>query len=263
MRPGISIRHNLEAVAKDLDELGRKQLPFALATALTWTAQEVRDDARARLPDHFTVRSTWVEKSLQIDKANKKDPDPTAYVGSLYDPMGLHGEGGVKRGRGGRSVGVPVGIAQGSTIAIWMQREDAAAQAALAALEGGDGIREDLFVDGRFGEDLLTATLDALLDKYSYAIVSAAYGTLDAKSRVGAVVAIGLSTSFLGTFDPAFYSSVYGTVTGSTPYGLSGDFTIQDIVITFIGANLTPRFQVTASSFSFTVMDLQRLALLG
>lgn len=115
MRPGISIRHNLEAVAKDLDELGRKQLPFALATALTWTAQEVRDDARARLPDHFTVRSTWVEKSLQIDKANKKDPDPTAYVGSLYDPMGLHGEGGVKRGRGGRSVGVPVGARPSDT----------------------------------------------------------------------------------------------------------------------------------------------------
>lgn len=108
MRPGISIRHNLADVIRDLDDLGRKQLPFAVATALTWTAQEVRDDARARLGDHFTVRSTWVEKSMQIDKAEKKDPDPTARVGSLYDPMALHGEGGTKRSKSG-AVGVPVG----------------------------------------------------------------------------------------------------------------------------------------------------------
>lgn len=109
MRPGISIRHNLEAAIRDLDDLGRKQLPFAVATALTWTAQEVRDRARAQLPEHFTVRSSYVAKSLQIDKAEKKDPDPTARVGSLYGPMGLHGEGGTKRGTGGRAVGIPVG----------------------------------------------------------------------------------------------------------------------------------------------------------
>lgn len=102
------IRHNLEEVAKDLSAIERTQLPFAIATALTRTAGDVRDELRATLRDHFTVRSTWVERSIQSEMANKKDVDPTARVGSTYLPMGLHDVGGEKTGRKG-SVGVPVG----------------------------------------------------------------------------------------------------------------------------------------------------------
>lgn len=108
MAASLSIRHNIAAVARDLDDLRKKQLPFALATALTWTAQEVRDDAIARLDDHFTVRTNWVRKSMHVDKALKKDPDPAAHVGSIYGPMALHAEGGIKTGRSG-DVAVPVG----------------------------------------------------------------------------------------------------------------------------------------------------------
>lgn len=101
------IRTNLEEVAKDIGDIERTQLPFAIALALTRTAQDVRDELRATLADHFTVRSNWVAKSLQIDKAEKKDADPAARVGSLYLPMALHDIGGEKTGSKGR-VGIPV-----------------------------------------------------------------------------------------------------------------------------------------------------------
>lgn len=104
----FSLRTNLAEVIRDLDDLSKQQLPFAMALALTRTAQETRDHLRARLPDHFTVRSTWVEKSLQITRAEKKDPDPTAIVGSLYWPMWAHAEGGTKAARSGK-LGIPVG----------------------------------------------------------------------------------------------------------------------------------------------------------
>jgi len=108
-----SIRTNLEEVAKDLGELERTQLPFALALTLTRTAQEVRDELRSTLADHFTVRSKWVERSLQIDKADKKDADPVARVGSLYLPMALHDIGGTKAGTRGKALGVPVAARPG------------------------------------------------------------------------------------------------------------------------------------------------------
>lgn len=107
--PGrFSFRTNLAEVIRDLDDMAKKELPFAIALALTRTAQETRDHLRARLPDHFTVRSTWVEQSLQITRAEKKDPDPTAIVGSVYWPMWAHTEGGTKTARSGQ-VGIPVG----------------------------------------------------------------------------------------------------------------------------------------------------------
>lgn len=103
----IIVRHNLAAVARDLDALAKRELPFAIALALTRTAQDVRDRLRASLPNYFTVRSTWIEKSIQITRAEKKDPDPAAHVGSLYLPMALHAEGGEKTGPQG--VAIPVG----------------------------------------------------------------------------------------------------------------------------------------------------------
>ena len=104
----ISVRTNLADIIRDLSDMQRKQLPFALARALTRTAQEARDYLRGNLDEHFTVRSTWVERSIQIDKADKRDADPNARVGSLYGPVALHAGGGTKTGRGGDG-GVPVG----------------------------------------------------------------------------------------------------------------------------------------------------------
>ncbi len=108
MPTNIIVRTDLEKLIKDLDDLTKKELPFATARALTKTAQEVRDKLRGQLDEHFTTRNKWVERSIQIDAANKRDHEPVARVGSLYEPMSDHVEGGTKEGKDGRSVGIPV-----------------------------------------------------------------------------------------------------------------------------------------------------------
>lgn len=102
----IRVRHNLAELAKGLDDLTKRQLPFAIALALTRTAQDVRDRLQGGIPRYFTERSSWVRRSIQMDMADRKDPDPSAVVGSLYPPMALHAEGGPKTGSEG--VAVPV-----------------------------------------------------------------------------------------------------------------------------------------------------------
>lgn len=97
----MELRTNLKELARDLDDVVKEQLPYALALTLTRVAMEARDHLQGNLKIHFTVRSRWVVKSIQMDKANKRDPDPTAVVGSLYDPMALHAEGGTKRPKRG------------------------------------------------------------------------------------------------------------------------------------------------------------------
>lgn len=98
---------NIDAIVKDLDDLAKKQVPFATALALTRTAIEAREHLRGGLSDYFTTRSTWVARSIQADRAEKKDLNPTARVGSLYAPMALHAVGGSKTSESG-DVGVPV-----------------------------------------------------------------------------------------------------------------------------------------------------------
>lgn len=109
----FAIRTNVADLAKDLDDLAKKQIPFATALALTNAAKDVRRHLRDTLTDYFTVRGQWVPRSIQIDQANKKDAAPHAIVGTLYEPMALQAEGGEKRGRAGHDVAIPM-AARGS-----------------------------------------------------------------------------------------------------------------------------------------------------
>lgn len=112
-RKTITVSSNLASVVRDLDDLTKKQVPYATAVALTRTAGDARDYLRDHFKDHFTVRGAWVAKtSIQRDKAIK-GPSPVARVGSLYEPMADHVEGGEKTGKG--EVGVPV----------WARRKEA------------------------------------------------------------------------------------------------------------------------------------------
>lgn len=111
-RKTITVSSNLASVVRDLDDLTKRQVPFATAVALTRTAGDARDRLRGNLDEHFTVRGNWVGRSIQIDRA-EKGHSPVARVGSLYEPMAAHAEGGEKTGKG--EVGVPV----------WARRKEA------------------------------------------------------------------------------------------------------------------------------------------
>lgn len=103
----VAVTTNIEQLAKDLDDLAKRQVPFAIALALTRTAQDARTGVVSSLPESFEIRNTWVERSFRVTKATKGH-DPVAIMGSLYEPMALQAEGGVKEGERGKDVAVPV-----------------------------------------------------------------------------------------------------------------------------------------------------------
>jgi hypothetical protein len=125
----------------------------------------------------------------------------------------------------------------GALVNLWVQRDDLAAQAAMAATDGGDGIYEYLVSDERRSLPSLTAVCDAHLLAYKAPIATVAYATHDVKTRSGKPIAVDLV---------------------SPP--IRGTLVIQDVTIDEINAapGLAPRFVVTASSVRFSFDDLLR-----
>jgi hypothetical protein len=133
--------------------------------------------------------------------------------------------------------GVTAPIAKGSTVAIWVQRDDLPAQAAQAARAGGDGIVEFLIIDQRRGVDSLTARCDADLALFAQPIVTVQYATRDVKTKSGKPIAITLPT-----------------------VSIAEVLTIQEVTITEIdiARGLAPRYSVRASTVRFSLEDVLR-----
>lgn len=129
---------------------------------------------------------------------------------------------------------------EGDEVNQWVIRNDSAAQTALAALEGGDGIREGYVQDRRLNYDGAVARGDAELDLYSDPLITVSYRTQDVNARPGGEV----------------------TVSVSSPFSHSGTYRIQSVQIN--GEDLersTTQFPwrtVTASSVRFDFYDLLR-----
>lgn len=133
--------------------------------------------------------------------------------------------------------GIVTPMLKGSAVHIWVQRDDLDAQAAQAARDGGDGIVEYLFSDGRRGEASLIERCDAELALFSQPIVTAYYATRDVKTKSGKQVVINLPSPLINE-----------------------TLTIQEVTIDQIdiAPNLPPRFTVTASSVRFSLEDMLR-----
>lgn len=84
----IQVTPSLAAMQRLFDGMRRNQMPFAIALALTWTAGDARDHLRATLPQHFTIRGTWLARQIQREKARKSQAPPTAIVGVLGGARG-------------------------------------------------------------------------------------------------------------------------------------------------------------------------------
>lgn len=129
--------------------------------------------------------------------------------------------------------GLGAALIQGAPVNIWVQVDDAAAQADLAARVGGAGVIEHLIVDERRGEPSLLALCTADLAMYSRPIITIRYTTFDPKSKSGRPVRVHLAQP-----------------------PIDQTLTIQDVTIT-TGTG-PPRFSVTASSIRTSLEDLLR-----
>jgi hypothetical protein len=135
--------------------------------------------------------------------------------------------------------GLTLPLIKGATVNIWVQRDDTAAQSALASMagDGSDGIVEHLITDERRGEASLIALCDADLELYSRPIVTVRYATRDVKTKSGKPIVINLAV-------PLIHETL----------------TIQavDIDQIDIAVGMNPRYTVTASTVRFSLEDVLR-----
>lgn len=138
--------------------------------------------------------------------------------------------------------GLTVALAEGDAVNILVERNDTGAQAALAALEGGDGIHEFFIHD----ESLTIAAAidrgDAELALFATAERTLTFACRDSNVRSGKSITVNLGP----------------------PTNISGTFKIQRVVLSQFGLpHLLPLRQVTASSYFYTLDHLLRRVELG
>ncbi len=102
----ITVHDDVDRFARHMDDAARRQLPFALARALTWTAKDAQGVVQEELPKRYILRNNWVKNGIRITPAAKESP--MAMVGSLEPFMKRQEEGGTKKARDHSRVAVPV-----------------------------------------------------------------------------------------------------------------------------------------------------------
>lgn len=86
--------------------------------------------------------------------------------------------------------GLQTALLQGDTCAVFVTVDDVAAQTALAAIEGGSGIREGVVENGHWSLATATAQADASLQAFKSQDIRGRYETRDKLTKVGRRVAI-------------------------------------------------------------------------
>jgi hypothetical protein len=124
----------------------------------------------------------------------------------------------------------------GDAVQLVAQVDDTTAQAALAALIGGDGIQEEYVQDRRISYAEAVARGEATLALRGSTAVAVNYTVKDTNARSGAPAAVNL---------PA-------------PTNVVGTFTIQRMTMSDFQPALMPTRRVTASTMRFSLNDLLR-----
>lgn len=99
---------------------------------------------------------------------------------------------------GAGSSSVQWAIKQGDIVSVWVQRDDAAAQATLAALEGGDGVHEFFVADGRLSIASAQLLGDAELAAYSTTDHTGSFDSYDKFCRSGKTLTVHLTLAGAG-----------------------------------------------------------------
>jgi hypothetical protein len=94
----LSMQSNLTELQKSLNNFVNKQLPFAIATALTETAKKVKEAETKKIKDTFKSPTPFTAKSIRIKAARKTNLEAVVFMmdrtASYLDPYEF---GGVHR----------------------------------------------------------------------------------------------------------------------------------------------------------------------
>ena len=81
-----SIIIGAEKLTRYLSDLAKKQVPYATAKTLSFTAYRAAMIIRKEMPRRFNIRRQWVVQGLRYTKATKKDLRATVYHRDFYMP---------------------------------------------------------------------------------------------------------------------------------------------------------------------------------
>ena len=95
---------NIQRVAAGVE----KQMRFAIAMALTKTAQDAQQEIIRQLPERFTIRTGWVKQGVRYRPADKNAKNIISRVVDMDSFMALQETGGDKL-KQQKAMGIPIG----------------------------------------------------------------------------------------------------------------------------------------------------------
>jgi len=102
-----AVEINVKKVLKQLDNLTKKQVPYATANALNDLAFKSREKIISEMPNKFIIRNKWVLNGVLIDRATKKNLVALIYHRASF--MAKQEYGGIRKPRG-QFLAVPIDI---------------------------------------------------------------------------------------------------------------------------------------------------------
>jgi hypothetical protein len=104
----IEVGMNISAAVAALQDIKIRHIPFAVATALTETANQASTIARGQLKKIFVLRNTWTEGGMQYRAAKWRDSVPTAHALAVPWYDSIQEDGGEKIAHNGNKyVAIP------------------------------------------------------------------------------------------------------------------------------------------------------------
>jgi len=76
----ISVKSNLDAIMRDFERKYVKQIPFAMAKALTDTARDVQQEVTRQLPEIFDRPTPFTMRAIGFSRATKQSLTSTVFV---------------------------------------------------------------------------------------------------------------------------------------------------------------------------------------
>ena len=111
----IIVKDNIDDIIKSLKHAQRKQVPFAVAGALTATAFDAQRAIKANLAKKFTLRNRFTLSGVRVKKANKRTLMARVYFTPQTARYMARQEFGATITPSGNSIAVPMGVRKDSS----------------------------------------------------------------------------------------------------------------------------------------------------
>jgi hypothetical protein len=103
----MEIKYDSRMINGWINNMQKKQLPYATSRALNDTAFMARKEIIEQLPKRFIIRNTWTQKGIRVIKSHKSQwPDVHAEIGSV-DYFMKYQELGAVRKKNKKAISIP------------------------------------------------------------------------------------------------------------------------------------------------------------